>query len=80
MGIGRPESRDPEVVSHYVLSDMPPAEREVIQFKSTNDILAILGTLVNLKINHYSFSFSTVNKVFISPPAPRGKVCSVIQC
>jgi peptidyl-tRNA hydrolase len=30
VGIGRPESRDPEVVSEYVLSDLPAFERDKI--------------------------------------------------
>jgi peptidyl-tRNA hydrolase len=30
VGIGRPQSRDPDTVAQYVLSHFPPRERETI--------------------------------------------------
>ena len=40
MGIGRPDSRDPETVSSYVLSDMPSDELEVVREQTVGAILA----------------------------------------
>ena len=50
MGIGRPESREPEDVSQYVLSDMPPDERDIILHQSLHQIIRILDPMVNLNL------------------------------
>jgi peptidyl-tRNA hydrolase len=50
VGIGRPESREPEDVSNYVLSDIPPDELDIFQHRTLHNIIALLEPLVNLKV------------------------------
>ena len=48
VGIGRPESRDSDIVSEYVLSDVPPDELDKILHQTFPAILEILKQEVDL--------------------------------
>jgi len=50
VGIGRPESRDPQDVAEYVLTDIPPSDLELTLQKAFPTVLALLETHVNLKL------------------------------
>jgi peptidyl-tRNA hydrolase len=48
VGIGRPESREPEDVAAYVLSDVPVDDLEIILHQSFPKILRMLENEVDL--------------------------------
>ena len=48
MGIGRPESRDPDIVSEYVLSDIPPDQLDKILHEAFPVVLEMLKKEVDL--------------------------------
>jgi peptidyl-tRNA hydrolase len=49
IGIGRPESRDPKVVSNYVLGDIPDSEWQIIHEKVVPAISAHIQSLVTIE-------------------------------
>lgn len=48
VGIGRPETRDSDIVSEYVLSDVPPDELDKILHQTFPAILEMLKEQVDL--------------------------------
>jgi peptidyl-tRNA hydrolase len=48
VGIGRPETRDSDIVSEYVLSDVPPDELDKILHQTFPAILEMLKEHVDL--------------------------------
>jgi len=54
VGIGRPETRDSDVIQKYVLSDIPSHDLDMIFQQSFPAVLAELSSVVNLNVQHYS--------------------------
>lgn len=56
MGIGRPESRDPEVVRDYVLSEMSHYEKAVIEKEAIPNVIGLLRYLLESNVANSSNS------------------------
>ena len=61
MGIGRPESRDPEVVRDYVLGEVSHYEKAVIEKETIPNVIGLLRYLLESNVENSS-SFSRQNR------------------